>query len=63
LQAADCIILTTDHSCFRYDWMARHASLIIDTRNAFGQIPLPSVHRLGTPPPAPAEAVGTWQAS
>lgn len=57
LQETDCIILATDHSCFRYDWIGRNSSLILDTRNAFGHLQLPSVHRLGTPmSPVPDQA-------
>jgi UDP-N-acetyl-D-glucosamine dehydrogenase len=35
LQQADCVLLVTDHSAYSYKWIAFHASLIVDTRNAF----------------------------
>ncbi len=31
---ADCIVITTDHSCFDYSMIVRSARCIIDTRNA-----------------------------
>ncbi|MDD3653311.1 MAG: nucleotide sugar dehydrogenase [Desulfotomaculaceae bacterium] len=34
LARADCILIITDHSCFDYQWIADHARLILDTRNA-----------------------------
>lgn len=33
----DCIILSTDHDLFDYNMIARHASLIVDTRGKFEQ--------------------------
>ena len=30
----DCVVIVTDHSAYQYDWIARHAPLIVDTRNA-----------------------------
>jgi UDP-N-acetyl-D-glucosamine dehydrogenase len=35
LQQADCVLLVTDHSAYPYEWIASHADLIVDTRNAF----------------------------
>ncbi len=35
LQAADCVLLVTDHSAYDYPWIASRARLIVDTRNAF----------------------------
>jgi UDP-N-acetyl-D-glucosamine dehydrogenase len=34
LTAADCVVITTDHSC--YDWadIAQRAALVVDTRHA-----------------------------
>lgn len=34
LQKADCVLLTTDHSSFDYDFIVKHAQRIVDTRNA-----------------------------
>jgi UDP-N-acetyl-D-glucosamine dehydrogenase len=33
LQAADCVIIATDHSNVNYEWVMAHAPLIVDTRN------------------------------
>jgi UDP-N-acetyl-D-glucosamine dehydrogenase len=35
LAAADCVLLATDHSVYDYRFILDHASLIVDTRNAF----------------------------
>jgi len=35
LNAADCVLLLTDHSCFDLKLIVEHSKLIIDTRNAF----------------------------
>ena len=35
LQEADLVLLVTDHSAYDYAWIATHARLIVDTRNAF----------------------------
>ncbi len=34
LRAADCVVITTDHSSFDYDRICRNAKLVVDTRNA-----------------------------
>jgi UDP-N-acetyl-D-glucosamine dehydrogenase len=34
LAAQDCLVLVTDHSAFDYEHIARHARLLVDTRNA-----------------------------
>ena len=34
LSGQDCILIATDHSAYDYDEIVRHASLIVDTRNA-----------------------------
>jgi UDP-N-acetyl-D-glucosamine dehydrogenase len=39
LAAQDCVVITTDHSAYNYEWIGRHARLIIDTRNAMAAIP------------------------
>jgi len=30
----DCVLIVTDHSDYDYGWIAEHASLVVDTRNA-----------------------------
>ncbi len=34
LAAADCVVITTDHSAFDWDLIRAHARLVVDTRNA-----------------------------
>jgi UDP-N-acetyl-D-glucosamine dehydrogenase len=34
LAVQDCVVIVTDHSCYQYDWIVRHAPLVVDTRNA-----------------------------
>lgn len=34
LQAADCVVIATDHRGYDWSWVAKHARLIVDTRNA-----------------------------
>jgi len=34
LQRSDCVLITTDHSKYDYDFIVKHAKRIIDTRNA-----------------------------
>ena len=34
LQAADLVIVVTDHSSYDYSMVAKHARMILDTRNA-----------------------------
>ena len=38
----DCVLLATHHRAYDYPLIARHARLIVDTRNAFSGIPLPA---------------------
>jgi UDP-N-acetyl-D-glucosamine dehydrogenase len=33
VQAADCVIIATDHSNVNYEWVLAHAQLVLDTRN------------------------------
>ena len=30
----DCVLIATDHTAYDYDFIVRHARLVIDTRNA-----------------------------
>jgi len=34
LASRDCVLIVTDHSAYDWAWIARHAALIVDTRNA-----------------------------
>jgi len=34
LKGSDAVIIATDHSDYDYDWIARNAPLVVDTRNA-----------------------------
>jgi UDP-N-acetyl-D-glucosamine dehydrogenase len=42
LAVSDCVLIVTDHSDYNYDWIARHARLIVDTRNATGKVTSPA---------------------
>ena len=37
----DCVLIATDHSTYYWNWIARHASLIVDTRNATKSVVAP----------------------
>jgi UDP-N-acetyl-D-glucosamine dehydrogenase len=50
LQAADCVVILTDHSHIDYAQVVREARLVVDTRNATGHLPrAPHVWRLARP--------------
>lgn len=34
LQSFDAVIIATDHSVYDFDWIVKHSSLVVDTRNA-----------------------------
>jgi UDP-N-acetyl-D-glucosamine dehydrogenase len=34
LQSCDCVLIVTDHTAYNWSWIAQHAPLIVDTRNA-----------------------------
>lgn len=34
LASQDCVLISTDHSAYDYDFIVRHAPLVVDTRNA-----------------------------
>ena len=40
LKRYDVVLISTDHSCYDYDTIVRHANLIIDTRNATKNVKL-----------------------
>jgi UDP-N-acetyl-D-glucosamine dehydrogenase len=33
IEAADCVIIATDHTTVDYEWVTAHAQLVVDTRN------------------------------
>jgi UDP-N-acetyl-D-glucosamine dehydrogenase len=39
LAGQDCVVIVTDHSAFDFPWIVRHASLVVDTRNATASCP------------------------
>ena len=36
LREADCVVIATHHSTYDWEWVARHARVIVDTRNVIG---------------------------
>lgn len=38
LERYDCVVISTDHSSYDYDFIARHSRLIVDTRNAMKRV-------------------------
>jgi UDP-N-acetyl-D-glucosamine dehydrogenase len=34
LQEQDCVLISTDHTAYDWNWIAEHSRLLIDTRNA-----------------------------
>ena len=34
LKKADCVVITTNHSAYDYEWIVKHARCVVDTRNA-----------------------------
>ncbi|HEV3162525.1 MAG TPA: nucleotide sugar dehydrogenase [Isosphaeraceae bacterium] len=38
LQSQDCVLIVTDHSAYDWAWIAEHAPLIVDTRNAMRDV-------------------------
>ncbi len=49
LKSYDCAVLATAHSAFDYEWIAEHADVILDTRNAFNGIENKNIYKLGAP--------------
>ena len=33
-----CVLIATDHTAYDYDWIVRHAKLVVDTRNATANV-------------------------
>jgi len=46
ISEADCVLVVTDHSSVDYELVAKHASIVVDTRNALKAIPGKNIHRL-----------------
>jgi UDP-N-acetyl-D-glucosamine dehydrogenase len=42
VRAADCVIITTDHTSFDYARIVRDAKLVVDTRNATRKLGKPA---------------------
>ncbi len=38
LNSVDCVVITTDHSVYDYDMIAKHSPLVVDTRNAMAAV-------------------------
>ena len=43
VEAADCVAILTPHAAYDLDWIANHASVVFDARNAFGPDHRPNV--------------------
>jgi UDP-N-acetyl-D-glucosamine dehydrogenase len=41
LEAADCVLIVTDHDAVDWDLIGRHAGLVVDTRNAMAGVDEP----------------------
>ncbi len=41
LSGADCVVIVTDHSSYDWEWIAKHAPLIMDARNALKDVASP----------------------
>ena len=39
VSGADCVLVVTDHTAVDYPMIARHARIVVDTRNALGALP------------------------
>ncbi len=46
LPDCDCALVVTDHSDFPWDWVVRHAPLVLDTRNALKGLDGGHIHRI-----------------
>jgi UDP-N-acetyl-D-glucosamine dehydrogenase len=38
LAEQDCVLIATNHSAYDYEFIVKHASLVVDTRNATRQV-------------------------
>jgi UDP-N-acetyl-D-glucosamine dehydrogenase len=55
VRSYDLLVLTTNHSCFDYQWLADHAQMIFDTRNGFKNVKSSNIFRIGAPLPKEIE--------
>jgi UDP-N-acetyl-D-glucosamine dehydrogenase len=39
LAAQDCVLIATDHTAYDYEFIVRHARLVLDTRNSTKGVP------------------------
>lgn len=46
IEQADCVVVTTDHTTVDYDFVAAHAKLIVDTRNACKKVKAEYRHKI-----------------
>lgn len=46
LRDMDCVVIVTDHAAFDWPWIARHAPLFVDTRNALKDVGAPHVIKI-----------------
>jgi UDP-N-acetyl-D-glucosamine dehydrogenase len=46
IAGADCVLVVTDHSEVDYEFIAEHAAVVVDTRNALKDISGDHIHRL-----------------
>jgi len=38
LKSQDCVVVTTDHSLFNWDWIVKHSRVVVDFRNATANV-------------------------
>ena len=38
MRSYDCVLIATDHSAYDYDWIVKHAKIVVDTRNATANV-------------------------
>jgi UDP-N-acetyl-D-glucosamine dehydrogenase len=38
LKRYDCVLIATHHSCYDWQWVADHANLVVDSRNAMAGV-------------------------
>ena len=50
LKSRDCVLIATDHSAYDWAWIAEHAPLIVDTRNALKSVAGSGENRAGLKP-------------
>ncbi len=47
LENQDCVVITTNHSRYDWEWIVKHSKLVVDTRNATRRINSDRIIRLG----------------